>query len=159
MNIPIDNLKNNIEKLIVIVNDLEKAFPGKRFTLDGHLLGSIGEVFASYYYGIDLYLNDNSHPCHDGEKDGKEVQIKITQGNSVDINNIPDYLIVLFLKKDECEVYEVFNGPGKTAIGTAKRTKNGWYTRTLNSLDNANKEITDEDRIQPVKMIHKGKST
>lgn len=155
MNESINNLKNNIEQLISIVNDLEKTFPGKRFTLDGHLLGSIGEVFARYYYGIDLYLNDNSHKCHDGKKNGKEIQIKITQGNSVDINDIPDYLIVLFLKKDECEVYEVYNGPGKVILNGANKTKNGWYSRTLNKLYDYNKEVNDKDRIQTVQPIHK----
>lgn len=148
-------LKNNIKELISIVSSLEKEFPGKRFTLDGHLLGSIGEIFARYYYGIDLYLNDNSHKCHDGKKNGKEVQIKITQGDSVDINDVPDYLIVLFLNKDECDVYEVYNGPGTIVLSDAKKTKNGWYSRTLNKLYDLNKEVNDEDRFQAVKPIHK----
>ena len=50
---------------------MEKDFPGRHFTLDGHLVGSIGEVMASYYYGIELYAA--SAVAHDGEIDGKKT--------------------------------------------------------------------------------------
>jgi len=30
---------------------LEALFPGRKFTLDGHLVGSIGEVIAAYMFG------------------------------------------------------------------------------------------------------------
>ncbi|XME02136.1 DUF6998 domain-containing protein [Lachnospiraceae bacterium C1.1] len=91
-------VKEKVSELLTIVRELEERFPGRKFTLDGHLLGSIGEVLAEYYYGIKLY--PNSTKTHDGHVDGKNVQIKITQGTSVDIMDIPDYLIVLFLRKE-----------------------------------------------------------
>lgn len=47
-------IREEVHSLIKIVRDLEQAFPGRHFTLDGHLLGSIGEVLAVYYYGIEL---------------------------------------------------------------------------------------------------------
>ena len=61
-------IREKVHSLIKIVRDLEKAFPGRHFTLDGHLLGSIGEVLAVYYYGVDLY--EASTPKHDGYVDG-----------------------------------------------------------------------------------------
>jgi hypothetical protein len=48
-------IKDKVQQLIEIVKELEKDFPGRHFTLGGHLVGSIGEVMASYYYGIELY--------------------------------------------------------------------------------------------------------
>ncbi|MCR5545911.1 MAG: hypothetical protein K6F30_05475 [Lachnospiraceae bacterium] len=45
-----DGIKENVQRLIEIVKELEQDFPGRHFTLDGHLIGSIGEVMASYYY-------------------------------------------------------------------------------------------------------------
>ena len=45
-------IREEVHSLIKIVRDLEQAFPGRHFTLDGHLLGSLGEVLAVYYYGI-----------------------------------------------------------------------------------------------------------
>lgn len=38
-----DGIKDKVQQLIGIVKELEKDFPGRHFTLDGHLVGSIGE--------------------------------------------------------------------------------------------------------------------
>ena len=70
-------IKQQVQRLVEIVAQLEAEFPGRHFTLDGHLVGSIGEVMAAYYYGIELYAA--STEIHDGEVDGKKVQIKISQ--------------------------------------------------------------------------------
>ena len=88
-------IKQKVTELLHIVDELEARFPGKKFTLDGHLLGSMGEVLAEYYYRIKPY--QNGAKTHDGEVDGKKVQVKITQGDAVNINEVPDYLLVLFL--------------------------------------------------------------
>ena len=110
----IDAIRDKVQKLIDIVNELEHDFPGRRFTLDGHLIGSIGEVMAAYYYDIDLAKPSNK--LHDGtvEIQGAkhEVQIKITQQNNIMICGEPDYLLVLYLTKTG-DVYEVYNGPGE----------------------------------------------
>ena len=39
-----DMIKEKVQTMIRIVADLEKEFPGRHFTLDGHIVGSIGEV-------------------------------------------------------------------------------------------------------------------
>ena len=88
-------VRDNIQKMIKIVGELEAEFPGRHFTLDGHLVGSIGEVLAAYYYGIDLY--EASTQRHDGSIDGREVQIKITQQDNILISEKPDYLLVMYL--------------------------------------------------------------
>ncbi|MBW8042608.1 MAG: hypothetical protein FVQ85_21795 [Planctomycetes bacterium] len=36
-----------VQELYSIVDRLEELFPGRRFTPDGHLVGSIGEVLAA----------------------------------------------------------------------------------------------------------------
>jgi hypothetical protein len=77
-----DNIKIQVQKLIDIVRQLEWDFPGRHFTLDGHLVGSIGEVMAAYYYGIELYTT--SAVAHDGEINGKKVQIKISKQDNIE---------------------------------------------------------------------------
>lgn len=67
-----EKVKEQVQKMISIVGELEADFPGRHFTLDGHLVGSIGEVMAAYYYGIDLYTA--SAETHDGQVNGKKVQ-------------------------------------------------------------------------------------
>ena len=145
-------VKQKITELLEIVNEFEEAFSGRKFTLDGHLLGSIGEVLAEYYYGIVLARNSNK--THDGTKDGKQVQIKITQGKSVDINDIPEHLLVMFLHKRDGTVYEVYNGPCEW-LRNCKRTKNGWYCRSLKALSEEDKRISDENRISANHQINK----
>ncbi len=139
-------IRQKISELLLIVKELEERFPGRKFTLDGHLFGSLGEAIAKYYYGINLYRTGMKK--HDGEKDGKDVQIKITQGSSVDINGVPDNLLVLFLHKQDGVVYEVYNGPCAW-LENCKPTKNGWYNRSLTSLSKENHMIPDEKRLQP----------
>ena len=113
-----DAIKEKIQKLISIVKELETDFPGRHFTLDGHLVGSIGEVMAAYYYGIELYAA--SAVAHDGEIDGKKVQIKISQQDDIVINHEPEYLIVLYLRKNG-DVFEVYNGPGEAPWNSASK--------------------------------------
>lgn len=146
-------IKEKIRELLHIVNELEERFPDRKFTLDGHLFGSLGEKIAEYYYGIQLCRTGTK--THDGEKDGKNVQIKITQGDSVDITKIPDHLLVLFLHKQDGIVYEVYNGPCAW-LNTCKKN-NGWYNPTLKMLSKEDKNIPEENRLKSNIQIEKWK--
>lgn len=39
-------LSNKIKGLYKITNELESNYPGRKFTIDGHLVGSIDEVIV-----------------------------------------------------------------------------------------------------------------
>ena len=114
-----DLIKNKVQKMVKIVSELEAEFPGRHFTLDGHLVGSVGEVMAAYYYGIELYKA--AAEVHDGCIGGREIQIKITQQDDIVINEKPQYLLVLYLTK-KGDVYEVYNGPGEKPWNSAGKT-------------------------------------
>lgn len=59
------------------IDQLAVAFPKRKFTIDGRLVGDIGEIIAALEYHIDL--DDKSRPHHDGRtSDGRNVQIKAT---------------------------------------------------------------------------------
>ena len=150
-----DAIKEKIQKLISIVKELETDFPGRHFTLDGHLVGSIGEVMAAYYYGIELYAA--SAVAHDGEIDGKKVQIKISQQDDIVINHEPEYLIVLYLRKNG-DVFEVYNGPGEAPWNSASKwdSHNNRHMR-VNKLMELDKQVSDEFRIAVVNVISKMK--
>ena len=49
-----DEVPALIRDLYAIVSKLESIFPGRHFTPDGHLVGSIGEALANTYYAIEL---------------------------------------------------------------------------------------------------------
>lgn len=150
-----DGIKDKIQRLIGIVKELEEDFPGRHFTLDGHLVGSIGEVMASYFYGISLY--SASAPAHDGEVDGKKVQIKITQQEDIVINEEPDYLLVLYLSKNG-DVYEIYNGKGKAPWESAsKRDSHNNRHMRVNKLMELDAVVAMEDRLVARNPIEKMK--
>lgn len=146
-------IRDKVQEMIKIVSELETAFPGRHFTLDGHLVGSIGEVMAAYYYGIDLY--SASSAIHDGVVNGREVQIKITQQDDIVINAELDYLLVLYLTK-EGKIYEVYNGPGKKPWETAsKRDSHNNRHMRVNKLMELDLEVMEDARIPRIKAIMK----
>ena len=119
--------------------------------MDGHLVGSIGEVMAAYYYGVELYTA--SAVAHDGEVDGKKVQIKISQQDDIVINHEPEYLIVLYLRKNG-DVFEVYNGPGEAPWNSAsKRDSHNNRHMRVNKLMELDKQVSDEFRIAVVNVI------
>ena len=149
----IEAAMGHVQTLLDQVNALEALFPGRHFTLDGHLVGSVGEVAAAYHYGIILF--PPSTECHDGFVGGRKVQIKITQTENVLIGEKPEYLIVLYLARTG-NIYEVYNGPGVIPWETAgKPDKRGYKHLRVNKLMSLDKEIEPEERIIAVHPIEK----
>lgn len=130
---PIDRVPGLVGRLYSLVAELEALFPGRRFTPDGHLVGSIGEVIAAHRYQLELLRH--SAPGHDARStSGILVEIKATQGSSVALREAPDHLIVLHLSKLG-EASEVYNGPGApvwSAAGAMQR--NGQRPVSLSKL-------------------------
>lgn len=137
-----------INELYALTARLEKMYPGRHFTPDGHLAGSIGEVFAAERYGISLFTAGCE--THDGKApDGRLVQIKATQRRSVGISEKPDYLLV-FSIDDEGRLSEVYNGSGLPVwqlFSGKKRPKNGQYQVSLTRLRELNERVSSRDRI------------
>ena len=76
-----------VRELYELVEQLESLFPGRRFTLDGHLVGSLGEVLAAHRYGLNLLTA--SAQTHDAvAPDDRRVQIKATQRKAISISII-----------------------------------------------------------------------
>ena len=121
-----------LKRLYEIVAELESLFPGRKFTPDGHLVGSLGEVIAAHDYDLDLL--ESSAKTHDAKKGSKHIQIKATQGKSVAMYDEPEHLLVLRLLKNGT-AEEIYNGPGKPAWDNAgARQKNGQKSISLSRL-------------------------
>src|SRR5262245_51594367 len=86
-----------IRDLYRIVGELETMFPGRPFTPDGHMVGSLAECYAEYHYGLNLYAC--SHPGHDAHLNECRVEIKATQGDRVAFRSAPDRLLVFRLSQ------------------------------------------------------------
>ena len=106
-------IKQALENIFTGISALESAFRShnKKFTIDGRLVGDIGEVIATLYYDIQLY--PKSQPRHDGYcSDGRTVQIKATFKDSLTFGKLPDYYLGLKIFPDG-EYKEIYNGPGQ----------------------------------------------
>ena len=142
-------LSDKIKELYRITNELETEYPGRKFTIDGHLVGSIGEVIVAENYGLELL--PNSTETHDAEaKDGKLVQIKATQINRIAISSEPDFIIVIQLQSDGSWI-EVYNGPGKYVWdNSGKMQKNGQRPISIHKLKNLMDTVKDSDKIKRI---------
>lgn len=140
------DIAEKIRKIYEITRELEEMYPGRHFTPDGHMVGSIGEVVAAEEYGLELF--EASHPVHDARtQDGRLVQIKATQGDRIAIGERPEYLIVLKIDRDG-GFEEVYNGPGDIAWSlVGKRQKTGQCHVSLAKLRAAMAEVPERDRL------------
>jgi hypothetical protein len=135
------------------VTELEEMHPGRKFPLDGHLVGSIGEAAAEALF--DLTLVAASSAGHDAiAKDGRKVEIKATYGTrAVAIRKTShataDALIVLRLSRSPKVRHEVvFNGPLGVASHAAGPTQsNGQAAMSLPRLRLLNETVLPDDRI------------
>lgn len=148
-------LSEKIKELNKITSEIEEVFPEKSFKLDGILIGNIVEVLTAQAYGITLYKQ--SEKTHDGEVDGKKVQIKGTQGKcSIVIREEPEYLLVEYLDKESGAIQEIYNGPGTLAWQYKSYVPSmNFYTIRVNKLLELDAIISDEERIQPIVPMKK----
>lgn len=145
----VDKVPGLIRQLYQIVAELEQLFPGQKFTPDGHMVGSIGEVLAAHRYGLELL--PNSTKGHDAKTpDGRLVQIKATQRTSVALRSVPEHLIVLQLGPSG-HAQEIYNGPGSRAWQQAgKMQKNGQRPISVTRLRDLMEVVPVRDRLDTV---------
>lgn len=142
-----------VAQLHAIVDELESMHPGRKFPLDGHLVGSIGEAAAEAMF--DLVLVPASSTGHDAiAGDGRRVEIKATYGSSgVAIRKTSHAgaaaLIVLKLSRASGTPHEViFNGPLVVALGAAGSFgSNGQARMGLNRLRILDRSVPPVDRV------------
>jgi hypothetical protein len=105
-------LPDPVSRIYKAVAELERRYPQRRFTPDGHLVGSIGEVIAAEALGLQLHpMSHRGHHAFDAKGD---VQIKMTAGRSVAMYGPCERLVVLRLVSPE-EAEIVYDGPGAPA--------------------------------------------
>ena len=141
-----DEVKSLLNSLYTASGRLEVLFPGRKFTLDGHLVGSIGEVTAAYMFDLDL--NPASTLGHDAvAHDGRRVEIKLTQGTSIAIRHEPKHMIVLQrLKAGPLRV--IYNGPGDAVWAAAGRqASNGQRPISIARLVQLDLDVPAADRF------------
>lgn len=138
-----------IKTLYRVSHELEELFPGRHYTPDGHMIGSIGEALATCCYELTLF--EASAETHDAKApDGRLVQIKATQIDWVALSSEPEWLLVLQIHPDGT-FSEVYNGPGKLAwTHCGKMQKNGQRPISLTKLRSLQTQVPEADRLKRI---------
>ncbi len=130
------------------IEKLRETFPHRAFTIDGRLVGDIGEIIAEIDY--DLVLDDVQRPGHDAvTRDGREVQIKATFKDTLTFKTVPDLYLGFRLYRDG-SYEEVYNGPG-ARIHERFSTRSGIGEKLLSfpvaELQLLNRLVAASDRV------------
>lgn len=140
-----------VAQLHAIVGELEQLHPGRSFTPDGHLVGSLGEVACEAMF--DLQLTRSSTTGHDGiAVDNRAVEIKATYGNARVAFRPTSHahaaaLIVLRLSSDRGPEV-VYNGPfGPVAQHLGRVGSSGQASVSLTKLRELNGAIEPQVRV------------
>ncbi len=147
-----------VDQLHTIVAELEAMHPGRRFPLDGHLVGSIGEAAAEAMFAIRLL--PASTAGHDAiAVDGRAVEVKATYGRSgVGLRATSSHhheaagaLIVLRLSRQPGVSHEVvYNGAVARVLHAAGAVQsNGQARLGLSRLRKINATVPDDERVAP----------
>lgn len=142
-------ITQKIRDLYAITAELESMYPGRKFTIDGHLVGSIGEVLVADKYCLTLL--QNSTQTHDAKTwDNRLIQIKATQTKRIAISSEPDFLIVIQIRENG-SWEEIYNGPGRLAWESAgKMQKNGQRPVSIAKLRALMEKVDSSQRIYPI---------
>lgn len=140
-----------IKDLYATVNELESMFPGRHFTPDGHMVGSIGECLVADAYGLELMAASNKG--YDAvTKSGKRVEIKATQSDAAAFRSEPEHTIVIKILSDG-SFDEIYNGPGSivwSQFSGKTMPSNGQYQISLKRLKALNSQVNENQRVPKI---------
>ena len=143
-----EHFQNQVKNIYKAVKELEKMFPGRPFTPDGHMVGSLGECLVADAYNLDLMPPSNQG--YDAvTKTGKKVEIKATQSKSVAFRSCPEQTVIIKINKDGTFI-ECFNGPGRVIWDTfsdKKMPKNGQHQISISRVKKLHEAIPNSMRI------------
>ncbi|UQV17617.1 hypothetical protein MU852_12285 [Brevundimonas albigilva] len=120
-----------------------------RFTIDGRLVGDIGELIAEREFEIRLDRVGRADYDAVAEHTGRDVQIKAGFKDSLTFKKTPDLYLGLRLSEDGSHEV-IFNGPGDV-IAEAMKTRAGFGEKLLSismaRLRSLNARVEPDQRI------------
>lgn len=151
-----------IKQLLAITQSLKEKYKslGRNFSLDGKLVGDIGEVLAAEKYGLEL-LPENAFK-HDAIeiKSGRLIQIKASFKGycyfPFGAHKLPDYFLAVNILENG-DLVELFNGPGHflmeqyIKVRNLKGYKESFYTLSKGKLIELNNLVPEHEKIKLLK--------
>ncbi|WP_174279903.1 DUF6998 domain-containing protein [Sphingomonas bacterium] len=124
------------------------------FTLDGNLVGDLGEALAVELFGITLDRRGGAGV--DGTSpDGRSVQVKVTTtGGGPAFRQVPDatadHLLFFDLDLDKATGTVVFNGPQAIALKLLPEVFHRQRSLNAKQIRKAAAQVTDDQRLPMV---------
>jgi len=143
-----------IKELLDITKKLKSQYK-RSFTLDGKLVGDIGEILAAKKYNLQL-LDENSH-LHDAIEiiSGRSVQIKSSMRRSsyFPSGSVPEFFLAIHIHEDGV-IEELFNGPGQFIVDhyiekrNLKSNGRAFFSLSGNLLQELNLLVPEHEKIK-----------
>jgi hypothetical protein len=134
---------------------LHEAFPKRRFTPDGRMVGDIGEAIAEIYYRVTVDASGRKH--WDGKREDAcsrcpEVQVRVTQSEDTYVKESPDDGCLLVFKIFPDGTWECCYNGSTDRVWDSLALKNahgsGEKPIKLDALRNLNKVVGEGERVE-----------
>ena len=139
-----------VQAIYKAVRSLTKRY-GRKFTPDGVLVGTLGEVLAEEKYDLEL-LPPKTKDFDAVDCRGREVQIRCNQRNTTPIKNGATKGMLLALKLlPDGSIREIFNGPASVAHQLTEGRKadaSGFVGLSHNRLRKLMESVPQSKRVQ-----------
>jgi hypothetical protein len=141
-----------ISDLVAARNRLKQHYSSANlsFTLDGNLVGDIGEAIVAGLFGVKLVAR-NGTGIDGHAKDGRSVQVKTTgtfRGPAFRmVDTRADHLLFLELDLERFRGSVIFNGPESIALAKLPKIWTGQRSLTPSQIRAADRMVPDADRL------------
>lgn len=145
-----------IRELVVARNKVRDhyASSGLSFTLDGNLVGDLGEALAADIFGLKLVAR-NGTGIDGYSPDGRTVQVKASGTKRGPAFRMVDtraqHLLFFHLNMDACTAELLFNGPEEIALAALQASWSGQRMISVPQIRAANERVPDELRLLPIR--------
>ncbi|MEP9397613.1 hypothetical protein [Mesorhizobium sp. KR2-14] len=142
-----------VAELVTARNKLREHYKGAglNFTLDGNLVGDIGEAVAAELFGIKL-VAANGAGVDGHAADGRSVQVKVTGTGRGPVfrcvDTRADHLLFFDIDFGKLRGKIVFNGPERIALAKMPKSWLGQRPVTKAQIREADALVRIEDRLR-----------
>lgn len=148
-----------IRELIVARNKVRDHYArfGLSFTLDGNLIGDLGEAISAEIFGLKLIAR-NGTGIDGHAPDGRSVQVKASGTQRGPAFRMVDtraqHLLFFHLDMEACTGELLFNGPEKIALEALKAPWRGQRMVSVSQIRAADARVLEEQRLRPVNNLN-----
>lgn len=149
--------RNKVREHYRAMLDRQGSAVDLKFTLDGNLVGDIGEALAAQLFGIRLVDTKSTEGIDGYAPDGRTVQVKATgtgRGPAFRCTETrADHLLFFDLDFDRCRGTVTFNGPEHYAVSRLPDVFINQRSLSRHQIRRADERVQPAERLSPVARL------